>query len=50
LFYKNVAHSILKNAPMPVKMEEAITVLKIIEAAFESNASGKRIFQHEKGW
>jgi scyllo-inositol 2-dehydrogenase (NADP+) len=50
LFYQNVADAILKNSPLAVKMEDAITVLKIIEAAFESNTTGKRIYQTEKEW
>jgi scyllo-inositol 2-dehydrogenase (NADP+) len=49
-FYQNIADAIRKESPLAVKMEDAITVLKIIEAAFESHATGKRIYQKEKGW
>jgi scyllo-inositol 2-dehydrogenase (NADP+) len=43
LFYQNIADAIHGKAPLKVKMEEAILVLQIIEAAFRSNAEGKRI-------
>lgn len=42
-FYRNIAASILGKASLKVKMEEAILVLEIIEAAFQSNKEGKRI-------
>ncbi|SNS08455.1 scyllo-inositol 2-dehydrogenase (NADP+) [Belliella buryatensis] len=45
-FYENVGKSILDEAPLSVKMEEAIVVLQIIEAAFESNKTGQRILLH----
>ncbi|EOZ96529.1 Myo-inositol 2-dehydrogenase [Indibacter alkaliphilus LW1] len=43
LFYQNIADAILKKHTLRVKIEEAITVLEIIEAAFLSNREGRRI-------
>lgn len=43
-FYRNIAETILGQAKLKVKMDEAILVLKIIEAAFLSHQEGKRIF------
>jgi len=43
-FYQNIADAIHGKAELKVKMEEAITVLEIIEAVFRSNQEGKRIF------
>jgi scyllo-inositol 2-dehydrogenase (NADP+) len=42
-FYRNIAETILGQAKLAVKMEEAILVLKIIEAAFLSQKEGRRI-------
>ncbi|MFD2200143.1 oxidoreductase [Shivajiella indica] len=42
-FYSNIAETILGQSELEVKMEEAILVLKIIEAAFLSNEAGRRI-------
>jgi len=42
-FYKNIAETILGQDDLKVKMDEAILVLKIIEAAFLSHKEGKRI-------
>jgi scyllo-inositol 2-dehydrogenase (NADP+) len=42
-FYQNVADTIQGQASLKVKMEEAILVLEIIEAAFLSHQEGKRI-------
>jgi scyllo-inositol 2-dehydrogenase (NADP+) len=42
-FYTNVSAAIQSGEPLEVKMEEAILVLQIIEAAFQSHAEGKRI-------
>lgn len=42
-FYTNVAAAIQNGEPLRVKMDEAILVLKIIEAAFQSQQQGKRI-------
>lgn len=49
-FYQNVADAISKGSPLSVKMEEAILVLKILEAAFLSNSEGRRISQEEMNW
>ena len=43
LFYQNIADAINGKAALKVKMEEAILVLQIIEAAFRSNEEGRRI-------
>lgn len=42
-FYQNIADTIRGQASLKVKMDEAILVLKIIEAAFLSHQEGKRI-------
>ncbi|ERM83788.1 hypothetical protein P872_01880 [Rhodonellum psychrophilum GCM71 = DSM 17998] len=49
-FYQNVADAISKGSPLSVKMEEAILVLKILEAAFLSNTAGRRVSQEEMNW
>lgn len=43
IFYQNVADAIHGKASLLVKMEEAILVLQIIEASFESHRTGQRI-------
>lgn len=43
-FYQNIAEAILGQSSLKVKMEEAILVLEIIEAAFISNEEGRRIY------
>lgn len=43
LFYQNIADAILGRAELQVKVEEAVMVLEIIEAAFESNQEGRRV-------
>jgi scyllo-inositol 2-dehydrogenase (NADP+) len=43
LFYENIAKAIQGIEVPLVKIDEAIAVLQIIEAAFESNQKGKRI-------
>uniref|UniRef100_UPI0035935D87 Gfo/Idh/MocA family oxidoreductase n=1 Tax=Aquiflexum sp. TaxID=1872584 RepID=UPI0035935D87 len=43
LFYQNIADTINGKASLKVKMEEAILVLQIIEAAFKSNEERRRI-------
>ncbi|QDH78340.1 oxidoreductase [Echinicola soli] len=43
-YYENIAESIQGKASLKVKPEEAIQVLKVIEAAQQSHAEGKRIF------
>lgn len=47
IFYRNIADAILGKTLPNVKMQEAIDVLKIIEAAFLSNKEGRRIYQEE---
>lgn len=49
-FYPNVASAIREGTPLDVNVEEAIATLKIIEAAFLSQKSGKRIYRDECGW
>ncbi|GGF33240.1 oxidoreductase [Echinicola rosea] len=43
-YYENIAEAIQGKAALKVKPEEAIQVLKIIEAAQQSHAEGKRIY------
>jgi scyllo-inositol 2-dehydrogenase (NADP+) len=43
LFYQNITDAIHGRAPLQVKMEEAILVLEIIEAALKSHQEGRRI-------
>lgn len=43
LFYENIAKSIQGIETPHVKIDEAIAVLQIIEAAFESNKKGKKV-------
>lgn len=43
LFYQNIADAILGRAALQVKMEEAMMVLEIIEAAFKSHQEGRRV-------
>ncbi|MCH6235325.1 oxidoreductase [Cognataquiflexum rubidum] len=47
IFYQNIADAIQGKSFPDVKMQEAIDVLKIIEAAFLSNKEGRRIYQEE---
>lgn len=49
-FYQNIADAISNGSPLAVKMEEAILVLKLLEAAFLSNSEGRRILQEELNW
>lgn len=42
-FYQNIADVIQGKTELKVKMEEAISVLEIIEASFQSHQEGKRI-------
>jgi scyllo-inositol 2-dehydrogenase (NADP+) len=50
IFYQNVADSILGKENLLVTIPQTISVLKIIEAAFESAAQGRRILREEAGW
>lgn len=43
LFYQNVADAIIQKHTLRVTIDEAITVLEIIEAAFQSHHEGRRI-------
>jgi scyllo-inositol 2-dehydrogenase (NADP+) len=47
IFYQNIADAIHGKAELQVKMDQAIDVLKIIEAAFLSNKEGRRVYQEE---
>ncbi len=47
IFYQNIADAIKAKSGLHVKMDEAIDVLKIIEAAFLSNKEGRRINRKE---
>lgn len=50
LFYDNCAQVIRKQASPLVQLDEAILVLKLLEAAFESSRLGKTIPRSEGGW
>lgn len=42
-FYGGVAQAIAGNGPAPVSAESAAQVIRIIEAALESDADGRRV-------
>ncbi len=50
IFYQNIAGSILGKENLLVTIPQTISVLKIIEAAFEGTEQGKRISKEEGGW
>jgi predicted dehydrogenase len=50
IFYQNVADAILLESPLKVTLNQTISVLKIIEAAFVSAREGKKLLQSEGGW
>ncbi|SDC95184.1 scyllo-inositol 2-dehydrogenase (NADP+) [Algoriphagus faecimaris] len=50
VFYQNIAAHLLRNEELLVTLQEAITVLKIIEAAFQSAHEGRKILKKEGGW
>lgn len=50
VFYQNIADQILKGAEPLVRLSEAIGVLKIIEASFQSAHEGRKILRKEGGW
>lgn len=50
IFYQNIADAISKKEPLKVTMQEAIRVLKLIEAAFLSSNSGRKIVKEEGNW
>jgi scyllo-inositol 2-dehydrogenase (NADP+) len=50
VFYENVADAILGKAHLLVTLEQAIPVLRIIQAAFLSSKEGRKITQSEGKW
>lgn len=50
IFYQNVANVILQRESLKVTVPQTITVLKIIEAAFLSSQTGRKINVHEGNW
>jgi scyllo-inositol 2-dehydrogenase (NADP+) len=50
IFYQNVADAILKGTPLQVTLPQTISVLKIIEASFQSAQEGRKITQSEGNW
>jgi scyllo-inositol 2-dehydrogenase (NADP+) len=50
IFYKNIANNILGKENLLVTIPQTISVLKIIEAAFESAVQGRRISKEQGGW
>jgi scyllo-inositol 2-dehydrogenase (NADP+) len=50
VFYENVADAILGKAELLVQLEQAIPVLRIIQAAFTSSLEGRKIAQSEGKW
>jgi predicted dehydrogenase len=50
VFYENVAEAIMGKAPLLVKLEQAIPVLRIIQASFLSSREGRKIGQEEGRW
>lgn len=50
IYYQNIADAILRGEPLKVTLSQAITVLKLIEAAFISSQEGRKICQDEGGW
>lgn len=50
IFYQNIADAISKSAPLKVTLDQAITVLKLIEASFLSAKAGRKISQEEGTW
>ncbi|MDI1323830.1 MAG: Gfo/Idh/MocA family oxidoreductase [Algoriphagus sp.] len=50
IFYQNVADAISKGSPLEVTIDQTITVLKLIEAAFLSNKLGRKILRPEGNW
>ena len=42
-YFEEMYQAIVKNEPVPVKAEDALLVIKIIEAAYQSNAEKKVI-------
>jgi len=50
VFYENVVDAILGKAPLLVTLEQAIPVLRMIQAAFTSSKEGRKIPQAEGKW
>jgi scyllo-inositol 2-dehydrogenase (NADP+) len=50
VFYQNIADAISKGTPLKVTLQEAIKVLKLIEAAFLSSKLGRKITREEGNW
>jgi scyllo-inositol 2-dehydrogenase (NADP+) len=50
VFYKNIGNAILGKESLLVSIPQAVSVLKIIEAAFVSSAQGRTISREEAGW
>jgi scyllo-inositol 2-dehydrogenase (NADP+) len=50
IFYQNIADAISSRSPLKVTMTQAISVLKVIEAAFLSSREGRKIYQKEGNW
>ncbi|MDF2156620.1 oxidoreductase [Algoriphagus sp. CAU 1675] len=50
VFYQNVADAILKNTELKVTLEQTISVLKLIEAAFLSSKEGRKVHRSEGSW
>lgn len=50
VFYENVADAIWGKAPLLVTLEQAIPVLRIIQASFLSAKEGRKISQEEGKW
>ncbi len=50
IFYKNIADAILGGTELKVTLDQAISVLKLIEAAHASARDGRKIRQEEYAW
>ncbi len=50
IFYQNVADAIQKGTLLKVTIEQTISVLKLIEASFQSNELGRKILRAEGNW
>lgn len=50
IFYQNIADAILRQKPLMVELNQAIVVLKLIEAAFLSAREGRILTREEGAW
>lgn len=50
IFYQNIANNILGKENLLVTIPQTTSVLKLIEASFESSRTGKSISKEEGGW